>query len=429
MSNARRESRSAVLPWTVCLLGASYFGYGYFLRIAPSVMIDELMRDFAVTAAVVGNVAAVFYYVYAAMQVPIGLAVDNTGPRRILVAAALVAALGTALFAAAEDLTLLFASRVLIGAGCAAAWVSTLKLATEWLPPSRYALLAGLTNLIGMVGAVAGQAPMARFVAAVGWREASYWSAAFGLALAAAFWLSRYVADPPFPRRRVAAESGVGFALRTVLGRRRPWLLAAFCAFAAGPMIGFAVLWAVPYVGVAYGADTATAGFLASAALIGWGAGAPVSGWLSEWLGLRKPVLLAAPVVGLAVWAVLLTVPELPLGLVYLLLLVNGLATSGVIVGFAVAREITPTNASGTMSSLINMSMMLFIAGFQIVVGLLLDLNWQGGMADGVRVYAAETYIRGFLIVPVSLTIALILGSALPETRCRPLDEGAAGSG
>jgi len=421
MSDSSRSSRSAVLPWGICLLGASYFGYGYFLRIAPSVMIDELMREFAVTAGVVGNVAAVFYYVYAAMQVPLGLAVDNTGPRRILMAAALVAALGAALFAAAENLTLLFASRVLIGAGCAAAWVSTLKLATEWLPPGRYALLAGLTNMIGMVGAVAGQAPMAKVVAAVGWREASYWSAAFGVLLAAVFWLSRHVVNPPYPRRRTAAESSVWFALRAVLLRRRPWLLALFCAFAAGPMIGFAVLWAVPYVVVAYGTDTATAGLLASAALIGWGAGAPATGWLSDRLGLRKPVLLAAPLIGLAAWAVLLTVPALPLALVYLLLLVNGLATSGVIVGFAVAREITPLSASGTMTSLINMMMMLFIAGFQIVVGLLLDLNWQGEMAQGVRVYAAETYVRAFLIVPASLLVALALGSCLPETRCRPL--------
>ena len=103
----------------ICCLGAVFFGYGYCLRVAPSAMIDELMRDFAVTAAAIGNLAAVYFYVYAGLQLPIGGAADNIGPRRILVAAVLVVAVGAVLFANADSLALAYLGRILIGAGSA----------------------------------------------------------------------------------------------------------------------------------------------------------------------------------------------------------------------------------------------------------------------------------------------------------------------
>ncbi len=41
--------------WLVWGLGALSFSYAFFQRVAPSVMVGELMRDFAVGAAVLGD--------------------------------------------------------------------------------------------------------------------------------------------------------------------------------------------------------------------------------------------------------------------------------------------------------------------------------------------------------------------------------------
>ena len=40
------------------------------LRVAPSVMVEELMRDFAVGAGVLGHLSAAYFYGYAGMQIP-----------------------------------------------------------------------------------------------------------------------------------------------------------------------------------------------------------------------------------------------------------------------------------------------------------------------------------------------------------------------
>src|SRR5688572_26645569 len=62
------------LGWST---GALFFFYAYVLRVAPSVMIDEMMRGLSVGGAVIGNLSAVYFFGYAGMQVPVGLLIDR----------------------------------------------------------------------------------------------------------------------------------------------------------------------------------------------------------------------------------------------------------------------------------------------------------------------------------------------------------------
>lgn len=421
MADAR--AKLGVLPWLICCLGAFYFGYVYFLRVAPSVMIDQLMRDFAVNAAMLGNLAAAYYYIYAAMQIPFGIAVDNVGPRRVLIGAVLVCATGATLFAAADTLTLAFVSRLLIGAGAAAAWVGTMRLTTIWLPPERYAFMVGLTNLIAMLGGAAGQGPLALVIDSVGWRAASYAAAAVGFAIAFAFWATRWLSPTPAAAAATAGRPRIGVlpVLRLALGHRAAWAMGAYGATAAGPTLAIAVLWGVPFVMQAYGLGRPAAGAFASTILIGWGVVGPAAGWLSDRLGRRKPLLYAGPLIGLAAWPVLIYVPDLPVALLYLLAFIAGGSLSGFLVGFAVAKEFTPTAATGTITSLLNASVMISIAVLQVVIGYILDLNWTGEIENGVRLYDAETYRLGFTAIPVLLLAGLIAVRFIPETHCRQI--------
>ncbi len=90
---------SLTLPFLAWATAALFFFYAWVLRVTPSVMIEELMRDFAVGAAAVGNLSAFYFYGYAGMQVPIGMMIDRFGPRRLISASAAVCALGCVLFA------------------------------------------------------------------------------------------------------------------------------------------------------------------------------------------------------------------------------------------------------------------------------------------------------------------------------------------
>src|SRR5690606_4945702 len=96
---AASERRSLTLPFFAWLTGALFFFYAWVLRVAPSVMVEELMRDFAVGAAALGNLSAFYFYGYAGMQIPVGMMIDRFGPRRLMTIAAALCAGGCVVFA------------------------------------------------------------------------------------------------------------------------------------------------------------------------------------------------------------------------------------------------------------------------------------------------------------------------------------------
>ena len=71
-----------LLPLLGWLVGSLFFFYAWILRVSPSVMVEDLMRDFAVGGAILGNLSALYFYGYAGMQIPVGLLLDRFGPRR-----------------------------------------------------------------------------------------------------------------------------------------------------------------------------------------------------------------------------------------------------------------------------------------------------------------------------------------------------------
>jgi MFS family permease len=355
------------------------------------------------------------------MQLPLGLAIDRIGPRRILTVAALACGAGVALFASAEDLLTAYLGRALIGAGAAGAFASTVKLATLWLPPWRFALAVGLLNFVGMIGGALGQAPMALAVDSIGWRASMGWLAALAVVIAAAIWATRFAGPPPIGRpRRVGGRA----VLRLVLTRRSSWAIALFAAASVAPVHAFSTLWGAPWGVAVYGVDGSAAAALASASLLGWGAGAPLIGWLSDRVGRRRPALLLAPIGALVTWPVLLFAPP-PLWLAYPLLFLSGCCTAGAMTAFAVGKEFTPPAAAATMTGLLNATMMVATALMQLFVGWLLDLQWDGRIENGLRVYDARAYILAFTSIPAAQLLALVLVWFVPETFCRQSAEDA----
>ncbi|MEE4255312.1 MAG: MFS transporter, partial [Desulfuromusa sp.] len=87
------------LSWSVWGLCAVLYIFGFFQRVAPGVMTNELIADFGLTGAELGNLSAFYFYSYVAMQIPTGVLADSWGPRRLLTAGALVAGIGSLCFA------------------------------------------------------------------------------------------------------------------------------------------------------------------------------------------------------------------------------------------------------------------------------------------------------------------------------------------
>ena len=410
-----------LLPWIMWGLCALFYCYGFFQRVAPSVMVGELMRDFGVGAAVLGNLSAFYFYAYAGLQLPVGVMVDRWGPRRMVASAAVLCGLGSLLFATADGLMSAYIGRLLIGAGAGFAWVGSLKLAGSWFPPRRFALVSGLTMMLGMIGAVGGQAPLAAVVAATGWRGALTAAGVFSLVLAVVIWV--VVRDRPGVDRtqRSSATDGLLHGLGRTLASAQCWLVALFGFAMVAPMLTFGGLWGVPFMMRAFGLERPVAAASVSLMMVGWGIGAPLNGWFSDYIGRRKAPMLIGAIVALGSFAALVYLPGLGLLEAQGLLLLNGIVSGSMVLCFATVREQNTSEAAGSALGFVNAIVMGAGALFQPFIGWILDLNWDGVMDAGARVYSLDAYKSAFLVLVACPAIALVLALMIRETHCRPI--------
>ena len=135
------------------ILAASFFLAEYFARVAPSVMVNELMRDLHVKAFALGSLSAFFYYAYLLMQIPAGAMVDTLSTKKLLSTMAILCGLSCVGFSFSHNIIMADLNRVLMGFSAAFAFVGALKIANTWFPAYRFGLLAGATQALGMIGA------------------------------------------------------------------------------------------------------------------------------------------------------------------------------------------------------------------------------------------------------------------------------------
>lgn len=405
--SAPGRSAGAGMAWLVWGLGAVVFGCAFFQRVAPGVMVDGLMAEYAVGGAVLGNLTALYFWTYALMQVPAGLIVDAFGCRRILIASGLLCALGSFAFAFAPNLGIAYAGRLLIGVGAGSTFIISLTLGAVWFEVRRLPLISGLTFTAGTIGSLVGQAPLAWGVDAWGWRPPMAAAAWFVLATCVAAWV--FVRNRPSDGgRAVGRTDGLGARFLSVLVNPQAWVLSLVAAGLVAVLLVFGGLWAVPYLMHIHGLGRADAAALNSLGLIAWGVGSPLIGWLAGRLGRRKGLLVFAAVVNVGSFAALALLPDLPLFLVGLLLVIQGLASSGIALIFALAHGIFVGGREGMSAGVVNTLAMMGAAAMQPLVGWVLDLNWRGVMAGGARVYDAEAYQVAFSVLIAAAAVAVV---------------------
>lgn len=415
----------ARLSWTIWSLGALFYLFAFYQRVAPAVMTDQLMAEFAIGGAALGNLSAFYFYAYVAMQIPTGVMADRWGPRRVLAAGAGVAAIGSLLFAFAPDFGWAAFGRLLVGASVAVAFVSTLKLAGHWFPPQQYALASGMALFFGVIGGVMAGVPLRLLVENFGWRGVMGSAGIFAAVLCVTIWL--FVRDDPVARGYQSHHQGnttshghapIIVSLAEALSYRNIWLLMLAPIGFSGAVLAFAGLWGVPWLRQVHGLDPKAAAAVTSTLLAAWALGGPLLGSWSERLGRRKPLYLISGAVATAGWAMVIFLP-LPLWLMVPLLVVIGFTSGNIIIGFAWAKESLPLRLMGTASGVVNMGPLLGGVLLQPGIGWLLDRGWGGVQENGVRIYSAAVWQDSFTLLFGTVACALLLMPFVRETHCR----------
>lgn len=402
------KTKNISQAWLIWTLAAAFYFYEFFLQVSPNVMVPELMHAFNLSAAALGNLTACYFYSYAAMQIPSGVLLDRYGARNLLTIATALCMIGCILFGVNHFLWLAIVGRLCIGFGAAFAILGCFKLISTWFPSQQFAFISGLTVTIGMIGAMAGQAPLAFLVESIGWQLTMILLGVVGGILSFFIWCK--VRDVP---KDVAVSihhtQKPAFAgLKQVLQSKQTWLAAIYGGLMFAPTSILGALWGVPFLIANYGVSRPLAAGIISSLFVGWAIGSPLNGFFADYLGLRRQVLYVGTV-GALIFLTLFIYAHLSVLLLIMVLFAFGFFSSGFLPSFAIVREINASQATATALGFMNMMNMLGGAFGQPFIGKLLDLNWDGKLVNGVRIYSSHDFHVSLLLLPICLAIAFII--------------------
>ncbi|MCH9755780.1 MAG: MFS transporter [Gammaproteobacteria bacterium] len=413
--------------WLIWGLAAAFYFSDYMARVSVSVMHRYLQSDFSMNEAQFGILSASFYVSYIFMQIPVGLMVDRISVRWTLTVMSLLTAFACCIFGLANGLVMAAVGRMLIGFTAAFAFISTLRLAASWFPPSMIGLLAGLTQAIGMLGAASGQAPVAFLVACIGWRHSMLVIAFVFIVLAVL--LYQYVRDKPKAKAcdaEVKKEKKLSIlnSLRMVLSTPQIWINGLYAGFLFAPTAVIGESLGTAYLQYGRTLNVHSAAFIVGLIFIGWTIGGPFAGWLSDRLGRRKPIMMLSAMFGIILSSWIVFSPTMDKTTAAILFFLFGFTNVGVAIAYAVSTELQHRAVVGTTIAFTNMTSIFVGASLQPTIGRLID-NISGVRAYNVENLVLADFQYGLRLLPVCSLIALILACMVKETYCNPLKKEA----
>jgi sugar phosphate permease len=415
----------------------------YFLaclhRIAPTVIAQDLILEFSADATALGIMASAYFYLYAAVQPPVGILTDTIGPRAVTTLFAFLACAGVLVFGFAPSIGYATLGRALVGVGVGGVFIPALKIFSRWYKENEFAALTGIFLAFGNAGNLSASLPLTWLVLAMGWR-ASFWAiGVFTFFLAVSAWL--ILRDKPqdmdwAPIEPVDAQAKASAhdtpvdmttlrRLGMVLGNFDFWKVTLSYLFFGGPALTFQGLWAVPYLIDVHGYSRMAAGGLLMLLPAGFIIGAPTFGFLADRLPFgRKPVIISSLGLGLACWAVFLfSGGHPPSFLIPPLFLIIGICGGGSLsLYFAITKELFPAWLTGTAIGLMNPAAFLGTALFQPFSGWLMDAVGRIGTA-----YPLEAYFHVFIAIFTSMAAGFLFILPLVQPRQAPLVPAGAG--
>jgi MFS family permease len=412
-SPSRAAASGAAVPLVATLI--SIYIVSQFLRNSIGVIAPNLAAELALSPAEIGLLSSTFFLVFAAVQIPVGVALDRFGPRLCLLAGAAVTVAGTVVFAAATSPGALIAGRALLGLGTAGSLVASLAVYARRFSPERFATLTGLQVGIGTVGTLLATAPLALSAATIGWRASFLGVGAFTLLAGLLVALVVRGDARPHGGHETLRESlaGILAVMRTPsVGRLFVMNLVAYSTF--GLVVG---LWGAPYLTHIYGYSLQERGSFLLIPVLTQIAGSILWGPMDRVVGSHKlPVLLGAGTTAAALGYLALVGTLGPWMLVVWFAAFGFLSAFGPLL-IAHGRALFPLRQIGRGLTVLNMGAMGGVFLAQAVSGFVIELFPTA--SDGAYELAAYQAVFALQAAFILLACLVYSGSRDPM-RGRP---------
>jgi MFS family permease len=344
--------------------------------------------------------------VYAGLQVPVGVALDRLGSRRMIVAGAVTMAAGQLVLALAGDVPTAVVARVLVGAGDAMTFISVLRLVPLWFAGRTVPLVTQLTGILGQVGQIVAAYPLVALLHTAGWTPTFIGAAGVGVLVGVLVLVA--LVDVP-PGTVLAPPAGLA-AVRANLAASwaepgtRIGLFTHLVTQFSGTV--FALLWGFPFLTTGQGLSAGVAASLLSLLVVVGMVFGPLLGRLvGRWPLRRSNLVFGILGATAAIWTVVLLWPgRAPLWLLVVLVVVLGTNGPGSMIGFDYARTENPVERSGSATGVVNVGGFVASLCTVLAIGFVLDLLTPGGSTD----YSLDAFRAAFAVQYVFWALGLV---------------------
>ena len=374
----------------------SGFALSQAFRTITAIMATGLQAEFGLSAQALGVFAGTFAFAFGTMQLFMGIAIDFWGIRRTLLVAFPMAIAGAALSAVATGYSMLLLGQVLIGVGCAPAFLVCTVFIARYFAPSRFAAVSGAAMGVGGLGMLFTGTPLAWLV------EQSSWRWGFGvlaglaaLAWALIFWKVRepqaaHAGTATHATPESLGQTVRGFGALFLLPHTVGILLLALMTYAS--MLSLRGLWLGPLLIDRHGYTLVASGHVATAmSLVSlfspafFGHMDPGPGTRRRWL-TGFTVLMAALFAAMGVWQLAWLDVAGPLAV--------GVLSGYMVLQYADVRSSYPAAMTGRAMSVFTMALFLGVALMQWITGVAAST----AKAQGAEPYAVVMFtIAGML--------------------------------
>ena len=333
-----------------------------FFRAFLAVLAKVLEADIGTDAEALAQASGLWFLSFAAMQIPVGWALDKIGPRRTASTLLLLGGAGGAvIFAMATSALHVNIAMLLIGIGCSPVLMASYYIFARQFPAAQFATLAALMLGVGSVGNLVASYPMAFAADTFGWRASLY-----GLAILSglvALGIAAFVRDPE------PAETDVKGSVLDLLKMPALWAIFPIMLVNYMPVAGIRGLWIGPYLSDIYGATTAQIGTASLVMGIAMIIGTLCYGPMDRIFGTQKWVIFAGNLAcALVIGALVLWVDH---GMILAIALCAAIGFTGMTfpVIIAHARGFIPAHLAGRGVTLMNLfgiggvGLMQFVSG------------------------------------------------------------------
>ncbi len=403
--------------WVVWLIFGIAYMIAFFHRYAIGVIADILSAEIGLTPTSLSLLASLYFYTYGMLQIPIGMMVDSHGPRKVVITGMGALFIGSLLFAVSNQLMLLYVARVFIGFGAATMFTSVFKIQSLWFKANEFATVAGMTSVLGNMGAIIATSPFVFATLLIGWRVSYVVVALFTLALLIVIVL--FIQDRPVyadtEKRSASADSegdsstgSVMIGFKEIAGNKYTWfnMIILFTVF--GSYMSFTGLWGPSYLTSTYGMSIEAASRYMMIFLSGTIVGAPFIGWISDRVGKRKIILQIGLFALSLLWSVFIfIVPQVDSRvLMTLLLFLMGFTSISPLLCFANIKELNKKKYVGIATGFVNISPFFGTAIINSAVAWFLKTS-----------ATAQNYHNGVRVYLIFCTIALTASFFLKEAK------------